>query len=45
MTFETWFLIFDVVLLAAAWWLNEDARQILRYAEEVLAQARQEGGK
>ena len=43
MTFETWFLIFDVVLLAAAWWLNEDTGHILRYAEEVLAKARQEG--
>ena len=45
MTFETYFLIFDVVLLAAAWWLNENARQILRYAEKLLEQARQEGGK
>ena len=42
MTFETWFLIFDVVLLAAVFWLNENARQILRYAEKLLEQARQE---
>ena len=45
MTFETWFLLFDVVLLAAVLWLNQNARQILRYAEKMLALARQEDGK
>ena len=44
MTFETWFLIIDVVLLAAVWWLNENTRQILRYAEKLLELARQERG-